>query len=295
MRSPCLAATAVLLLVGGCFDDMSDPPVDDGFENLITRDWELKPSEQKYWCIRKTVTEDIYISSFQSMAPPGTHHTILSAGYAPLSEDGVTECISDTHNFERLLFESSSSTDRLQMPDGVGAKISAGQQLNLNVHVLNTTDQKLTGTTGVQFLRTEADQIEDFAAELRFGKLALDVPPGESTHSVDCPMSADATFFGVTPHMHAYGTHMKVVATNSLGSETVIYDEPFDYDTLKSFHPLPRPIVVQKDDVITLSCSYDNYTPYTLHWGPDAFTAEMCFAGIYLYPAENQDSGFCAL
>lgn len=289
------ASAASLLLATGCFDDASMMPVDDeGYETLLQKSWTLESGKETWWCIRQTVTEDIYIDSIEALAPPGTHHTVLSAGFTPLADDGVSECNSYQHNFEKLLFESSSSLDRLVMPPGVATKVSAGMQLNLNIHIYDSTDGDLSGLSGVKIRRVDPANVDQFAIEQRFGKLSLDVPPGESTVSQDCPMDADGTFFAVLPHMHSHGTHMKLVAQSSVLGETVVMDEPYDYDATKAYYELAPEIPVKKGDMVTIYCSYSNETPWTLHWGPDGYFHEMCFAGVYMYPADGHNA-FCSL
>jgi hypothetical protein len=180
------------------------------------------------------------------------------------------------------------------MPAGVGTKISAGMQINLNIHVYNSTEGDLSGVTGIKIHRVDPADMDMFAIEQRFGKLALDVPPGESTLSQDCPMDADGTFFAVLPHMHSHGTHLKLVAESSVMGETVVIDQPYDYDATKAYYELPQEVQVKKGDVVTISCTYNNETPWTLHWGPDGYFHEMCFAGVYMYPADGHNA-FCSL
>ena len=290
------ASAASLLLVAGCFDDTSMMPATDaeGFETLIEHPWSVKAGEEVFWCIRQTITEDIYVDQIEAIAPPGTHHTVLSAGFGGLGEDGAEKCTANDQNFAKLIFESSSSLDRLVMPEGMATKIEAGMQLNLNFHVFNTSDRDLSGTTGIKVRRVAEEDVEVLATETRFGKLTLDVPPGESTQTQDCRMEADGTFFAVIPHMHFHGTHLKLVVQSSVVGETVVHDEPYHLDATKAYYPLAQEIPVKQGDLVTIYCSYYNETPWTLHWGPAAYEAEMCFAGVYLYPAEGHNS-FCAL
>jgi hypothetical protein len=290
------ASAAWLLLLAGCFDDTSMMPAEDvdGLETLIEHSWSLEPGEEKIWCVRQTLSEDIYIDYMEAFAPPGSHHTVLSAGFGGLADDGEGECGANDHNFANLVFESSSSLNPLVMPEGVASKISAGMQLNFNYHVFNATDRTLSGTTGVKVRRVDPSQIEQLATETRFGKTTLEVPPGESVHTQECAIDADGTFFAVLPHMHFHGTHLKLVAHSSVVGEKVVLDEPYRLDATKAYYQLAEEIPVKKGDVVTITCTYFNETPWTLHWGPAAYEAEMCFAGVYLYPAEGHNS-FCAL
>ena len=254
-------------------------------------DWEVPAGEQAYYCIRKTVEEDMYIGAFEALAPLGTHHTVLSVG-PTTGPDGVRSCGSYDHNFNALIFESSSGADRFELPDGLATFVEAGQQLNINIHILNTSDRTLTGTTGSKVKLRDPAEVEEIATAVYMGKLTLDIPPGESTHVGTCQVSADMTIFGVLPHMHSFATHMKVVAKSSIEGDVVVHDQPFLFDSTKDYHPFD-PVQLKAGDTVEVHCSYMNPTSEPLHWGQDSYSAEMCFAAMYLFPAAGQSSA-CA-
>lgn len=290
-----IAAAAPLLLAVACGSDISegspDATVDDGFETLVEMDWEVPAGSQAYYCVRKTLEEDLHVGAFEALAPPGTHHTVLSVG-PPTGPDGTRSCGSYDHNFNALIFESSSGTDRFELPDGLATRIPAGQQVNFNLHILNATDETLSGTSGARIARRDAAEVEELATAVYMGKLTLDIPPGESTHVGHCDVSEDITLFGVLPHMHSFGRHMKVVAKSSIVGDTVVHDQSFLFDTTKAYVPFD-PVPMAKGDRVEVHCSYENTTGETLRWGQDSYTAEMCFAAVYLFPADGQSSA-CA-
>ena len=274
---------------GGAGADAGIP--DDGFETITAIEWEAEPGEQKYYCLRKTVEEEMYIGAFEALAPAGTHHTVLSVG-PTTGPDGVRECGSYDHNFNSLIYESSSDDGRFVLPEGLAAHITPGQQLNLNLHILNTGDSTLTGTSGTRIKLLDPSEVEEVSTAVYMGKLALDIPPGESTHVGTCQLSHDITIFGVLPHMHSFATHMKVVAKSSIEGDVVVHDEPFLFDSTKEYHPF-EPVQLKAGDTVEVHCSYHNTTNGPLYWGQDSYSAEMCFAAMYLFPAAGQTSA-CA-
>lgn len=255
------------------------------YEPVATMDFSVPPGEERYYCLRKYITEDMYIAGFESISPPGVHHMIASAG-EPDGPDDVRECTSYDHHFEKFLYEGSSGVDPLELPQGLAARIEPGQQLNLNIHILNTTDQTQTGTAGVRILRETPVPEEDVAASVYMGRLELDIPPGVSTHIGQCELTQDETLFAITPHMHSHGIHMKVTARSSIDGDVVVHDEDFFFDTTKK-PSMFDPVKMKKGDIVSVECTYDNNTGHMLHWGEDSFTAEMCFAAIYLYPGKG--------
>jgi hypothetical protein len=290
-RSWILGAACSLLVActaGEGNDDLVMGP--DGFETLIDVDWKTEPG-QEYYCVRKTLTEDIYVGAFEALAPLGTHHTVVTIG-EPSGPDGYRLCSSFEHNFEQFAFESSSNVDRFDLPEGFATYLPAGKQLAFNVHILNATDDMLSGTTAARILRRDPGEVAQTATAVYMGSTSLDVPVGESTQSGACQVGRDVEIFGVLPHMHSHGTHMKVVAKSSIVGDVVVHDEDFIFDSTKRYYPF-EPVPMAQGDTVEVYCSYNNTTEAPLTWGPDSYTAEMCFAAVYVTPAENM-SALCA-
>ena len=281
----------LLAVLPACAGDEEDtPPEDDGFLVLAQADWEVPAGTEAYYCIRKTLEEDLYLAGFEAIVSPGNHHTAVTAGL-PLGPDGIVECGVSEQNYASSLYESATGTDRFVLPEGVAAMIPAGHQLNINFHVLNATDETLRGTTGTRYLPADPD-VSEIATAVYMGRVTLQVPPGESTQMGVCDITQDATLFGVFPHMHVFGSHMKVVVNSAADGTRTILDTPYVFLDDKDFVAFD-PIDVAPGDSIEVYCSYDNPTDQTIPWGPEDYTGEMCFAATYLYPAAGWNSA-CA-
>lgn len=291
MRGLLTKSAVLTVMATTACDSVGSGMEGDGYETLAETTWELAKGSEVYYCIRKTIDEDMYIGSFQALAPPGTHHTVVTVGPAD-GPDGVRTCGSYDHHFQQFLFESSTGQDRFELPAGLAARIRAGEQVNINIHILNTTDHTISGTSGAQIKRREPNEIEELATSVYMGKLTLDIPPGEYTEMGDCLMSSDVTIFGVLPHMHSFGKHMTVLAKSSIMGDVMVHDEDFDFDRTKMEHPI-EPVPMKKGDLVQVWCTYLNPTGEMLHWGQDSYSAEMCFAALYLYPADGWTSA-CA-
>src|SRR5687768_6546009 len=119
----------VLLAAPACGGD-DDPPAADapvggadaaagsdagtGAVRLIEADWSLDPGTEVYWCVRQTVTEDMYVNAFLPIGPLGTHHTVLSIETGGANPDGAGQC-SQPFEFGNagLIFTSGKGTDQL--------------------------------------------------------------------------------------------------------------------------------------------------------------------------------------
>ena len=265
-------------------DDGGDGP-DDGYELLIDHDWSIPPGEH-YYCIRQTLEEDLYIGGFEAIAPMGTHHTLISAGN-PVSPDGVFDCSAGEHNFTAMIYESSTGTDRFELPDGLAAKVPAGAQINLNLHVINAGDGDLSGTSGVRYLPRAEAEVTSLATIVHMGPVTLELPEGETTTVVgQCTLPANVTAFGVMPHMHALATHQKVTVKNPSG-DVVLFDDDFSFDATKHLFDVEPMVEINQGTIVEVACTYNNTTGAPVYWGNDSYSAEMCSGAVYLFPAEG--------
>lgn len=281
------------LVVVGCSSGDDDGGVDDGYQTIITADWEVPPGEQVF-CMKLTVNEEMVFDSFKAIAPPGTHHTILSFGDNLNGDpDGLTSCGLNDHYFENLAFENGAHDEAFTFPEGLANRILPGQQMNLNFHITNASDSTMTGTTGVAARPIDPALVDSYTRGIYMGKVSLSVPPGESTQIGHCPIDSDKTIFAVLPHMHSHGTHQKVVAVHG-DTQTTLLDTDYDFSGEEYYRMVDPHASVVTGDTVDVECSYFNDTTENLPWGPGAYDQEMCFAAVYIYPDTDISSTACA-
>jgi hypothetical protein len=264
----------------------TDPATLD-WQPLLTGDWTIPAGTETYVCVRHTVTEDVFARAFDAINPLGTHHTFLTVG-PPSGPDGVTPCfVAENHG--EAIFGSGVGTSPIEFPEGVAVKLTAGTQLLLNLHLFNTSDDELSGTSGTRFVSMKESEVEHLSKSLTVGSMSLNIPPmQESSSGGSCTMAADATVFAVLPHMHQLGSHFKITAQSSIDGERVLHDAPFDFDS-QVYYPF-EPVRLAVGDKLQFECTWENTTERTVTWG-DSSVDEMCTAGLYRYPAEGSD--FC--
>ena len=264
--------------------DASDaPPASDpAWQTLMTGDWTLPPGTEGYTCVRKTIDEDLYVNAFDVIIPQGTHHTLLTMG-EPNAPDGITPCSAGT-NRTLSVFGSGVGTDPFVFPKGVALKIPKGTQLLLNLHLFNTGQAALSGTSGTRIRTVPASEVVNVAEGMLAGTVRIDLPSAQTTTTVGyCTMSEDATIFAVAPHMHMLGVHEKAVAERAAG-EVVLMDEPYTFDE-QSYRNI-QPVEMKKGERIRVECTHNNTTANRVTFGESTLT-EMCFAGLYRFPADG--------
>jgi len=263
---------------GGVVSSSSSGGPTDTWTTLIDGTWSLQPGTEAYWCTLKTIQEDTYVKAFRAQAPLGTHHTLLLRGGGG-QPDGQFPCGATLG--ADMLHASGVGSDDLTFPPGVAVKIPAGTQIMLNLHLFNPGQDPLSGTSATLVQTMPAADVQQVAEMMLGGTTAIAVPPnGSQTVEANCVFPETATISTVWPHMHMYGTHMKVTYEGKAGTQ-VLHDAPYSFSDQKN-HPI-TPLTVAAGEAIRIACTYQNPTSQTITWG-DSSKAEMCFAGLYLYP-----------
>jgi hypothetical protein len=269
------AVVGIGFAAGGCGTNAPDVPT--GFQPLLSGDWMMPPGQEGYVCVRATVAETMHIHGFKPIAPLGTHHTALAIDLQG-GTDGTFACEAKDVGF-KILFGSGLGTEPYELPEGVDFTLEGGTQVILNLHLYNTTDAPITGTSGVQVERV-ADQDVVHEAEVIYAlDTNLKVPQGDSVATHTCTFASKSTIVGLFPHMHRLGTRM----TAALGAQA-FFDQPYSFEQQLNY--TTDPLEVASGDKVTYSCGYTNATGHDVAFG-ESTNDEMCVLGMYRYPSEG--------
>ncbi len=265
------------------------PPGD--WIDLVQGDWTLASGSEGYTCVLATVPEDMYVAAFRAVAPEGTHHTVVTLSDST-QPDGEFPCDAGTLADE-MIFTSGVGTNDVVFPEGVAIKIDAGQRILLNLHLFNVSGSEIGGVSGTQVKVIPEADVEQEAEVIFAGSVLIALSPmSEGSASGACTFNQDATIMSVWPHMHQYGTHMKVTHQGAAG-DTVLHDLPFAFSEQINYPIAPQ--AVSAGESVRVECDYTNTSSQTVTFG-DSSEQEMCFAGLYRYPAEKSgvfcDIGF---
>ncbi len=261
------------------------PPIPEGYTRLIGRTWSLQAGQlDVYRCVRFTVPQDMYVTSIMAQAPQGTHHTVLSILTNNPGPDGEQDCGAGTLGTV-MLYASGVGTSPLDFPTDVGIKIAAGTRIHLNLHLYNATDQGLAGDSAI-LVKAQATP-PPMLAEMVFagtGNFAIPSNNQPYTKTTTCNASTAYRLFAVWPHMHQLATHQKVELIRG-GTPTVLHDLAYDFEEQKYYSKTPE-VQVQQGDQIRVACTWVNNTGSEVRFG-EGSNEEMCFTGLYRYPATN--------
>lgn len=286
-------AYAAFVLAAGCGSPSNPnngtpdaPPVavdaldNTGWTTLAQRNWSLAVGEHdKYECTRVKIDQDMYITGFRAMGPVGTHHSVVTVSNTatPL---GDYDCTVGALDFQ-MLYAAGVNTDDLAFPTNVAMKISAGQYVNLNLHLFNASDNPLTGPSGILVKTITAAQASGYMmADMTFsGTMNISVPSDNTPHTASggCKAPTDWHIFNLWPHMHQTAIHQSFSVNGAN-----LLDMDYAFSEQRNY-PMAVTTIHQGDTLLT-TCTYKNNTGATVQYG-ESSTNEMCFTGLYKYPA----------
>ncbi|HMI86952.1 MAG TPA: hypothetical protein VK550_22815 [Polyangiaceae bacterium] len=193
---------------------------------LVSGDWSLEPgSENARWCQKYPIREDIYVSAIRPVHPPGTHHTTLSL----VDDNGSTSCAGSAFVGGGMIFAAGVGSATVLIPEGVAIKLPAGKALLLNLHVYNPSAAPLAGTSKIEIVRANAEEVKNLADLMFAGPTTFSIPPQtQATIEDTCKLSDDQTAFALFPHMHQMGRHIKTTFTVA-GTPMVMHDADYQF------------------------------------------------------------------
>ena len=287
----------------------SDAAIGSDFQMLVERSWTVGSNTEAYECVRAQVPTEMWISGFHSLSPVGTHHSVLTISTTNTTV-GNYDCDAASSLMDnQMLYAAGINTDDNIFPDGVAIHLAAGTYINLNLHLFNTTDFPITDTSGV-YVKTVPQSAVVSEADMQFsGKLGFSIPAnaaGDTTTVTavanQCNVGHDFHVFTLWPHMHQIAVHQTLTVTGATWpvGGTKLLDTDYSFMDQKNY-PMTDTIIHGPSmsgntpvpgDKITTTCDYVNTTGHEVDFG-ESSTDEMCFTGLYRYPAANNLLG-CA-
>jgi hypothetical protein len=261
------------------------PDANNGdFIVLAQGDWSLPAGAEDYYCIVATIPETIYVGTFRPMIPVGTHHTVVTM-YTGNLADGIHPCNAGTGG-QRMIYGSGVGSPDFTFPPGVAIKLNAGDRILVNLHLFNSTDGVLNGTSGTLAKTIPADQVQNEAELVLMGPVGFTIPGGgETTINGSCTMDGTVHLIAVAPHMHMLGTYWKATVIKG-GQEMPLKEAPYTFDD-QTFYYIDPAVDLAAGDKVKTYCTYNNPGMNSVGFG-DSSNDEMCFSSVYYWPKRNK-------
>jgi hypothetical protein len=274
----------VLVSTLGC-SSSSDPPASappDPAETadfvMESDDFTIEPGSDKYYCYTARLDSDKVFHSFSIGSYKTVHHMFFAQTLAP-EEEGVHECPVLFKPSWLPLFTTGKGGTTLELPEGSGFKLKKGDQVVMQLHLLNTGSAPVTEKVKVLANELEAGDVRYNAALYPFGTTVFELPPKQKakvTH--DCVMDLDMDIFVMFPHMHRLGTEMAFQVGKDEASLADVWRGKYDFDNQEL---LPKSIPLHVGDYTRVECNFDNTTDLTIKYG-ETTNSEMCFFATFI-------------
>lgn len=273
MRSLSLTLVSCLF----CFSCGDDGPQEGVIE--LRGAFDLEPGQESYLCYATTFDEAVDIRRFEVDATLGVHHMVVARTLAPEPE-GMAECDVLFRNTWVPMFGSGTSEAEIDAPDGAAYHVSAGEQVVMQLHLLNTTPDAISNEIVVRAF--EADPIVELEpiGIYAFGTNQIELPPRMATDVVnECTVERDVEAFAIFPHMHYLGLSMSLEVRDDTGTWNEVFrKDGWDFDQQEF---VPQLLQLTPGTETRVTCSYDNPTDEMVGFGESSID-EMCFLVTYV-------------
>lgn len=225
-------------------------------------------------------TEDIYVTKFEALCRPGTHH-LIAYGYEnendPMNpEVGVMrdQNLPDgrgnftiTMGSGSLLCGAQTPEFTQQFPPGVAVKVPANATFDMNSHYFNLTNNTIFGEVYLNIHTIPLDSVTEL---LEYDDIDNDenlfLPAGEETTIEYTEMFGERTLIRqMFSHMHKRGKRFLVYKVGGANDDELLYSA-FDYQ-----HPpymfFDTPLVVEAGEGIKTVVTYDNESDRDIRFG----------------------------
>lgn len=273
-------------------DDFVPPLAPEHGVQLVVKGDRLQPGEEVEMCRYINVGNDAteWISSIELSAAPGLHHSIVSR-ISEERDDHELPCFGFPGDLGGQLpvpvFATSTQVTEevVDLPEGVGIEFPDRQQLIVNYHYLNISDEPMKPEIYINLHYAEEEDIGSRAGFYSFTNVGdIAIPPhGTQRITMTCPFYDAALVATTTPHMHQLGRRFTLQRFDGVApAETLVETEGWFDPVTNVFDP---PVLVGDGEGLTFTCEWESDRDETTYFG-ESSNHEMCFVFGFFYPAE---------
>jgi len=274
----------LVVVLAGCASEAAPEPTQH--VDLVSDPYTLQPGDEKYFCytINLPADQDIAITKMTPTYGAGTHHILVAQTLSP-EPAGMSECNVLVRTTWVPLYGGGQNSGPLELPPNTGMKIlQKGQQVLMQLHLQNATDQPITATTAMRldYVAASPDLISASIYGMDDHKIAIPPHSDGVQTEMTCIPDRDLDVFAVFGHMHRHGVRLELSRGATPGAE-MLYQEDWRFEE----QPVtPLTMHIAKNDMIHLRCTHSNDTDAPLAYG-ESSDDEMCVLVLYYSPADT--------
>jgi hypothetical protein len=179
-------------------------------------------------------------------------------------------------------FGSAVEERTVQTPAGVAFHFEAGQQIILEQHVINATQDTMQGEVTFELTTAAEGAIEHHADIIWFANWQFIVLPGESETTTHCTVPYAVEIFGLSSHSHERGEHFSIEKWSSGQTEHLYDSNDWAHPPYEEYDPT---VSLNAGEGLQWTCSWRNNGGIVIP-GRES-TNEMCITFAAAYPRDS--------
>ncbi len=253
---------------------------------LATTPVSVKAGTDSYECWSFVVPSSgpLALTSIEPHMPASVHHYALFTNSGAMGDVGPFDCSTLGASWN-LVSGGGIQPPPVTFPAGTAMPLAAGEQIVVQLHLLNADPKTLTiPASYINLVATDQTGLQEIGLlEARTTNISLPAHTTNVTVNGGCKAPFDiAHIFGAFPQMHALGKHITTSITAAGSSmPDVLSDEPWNYQD-ESIEIVSGSAA--SGDQISVTCTYDNPTNTAVSAGL-GIDDELCETVVYYYPA----------
>ena len=233
----------------------------------------VKPGQERFLCYAQTLTEDLNIDRFSYETTPVVHHFVLVKATAPEPE-GLSECNVLFRASWQPLFGAGTAGIELGLPEGAGQMLKAGDQIMIQLHLLNAGQEPVTTHAEVRLRTSKRDDLMPVGL-YTIGNPDISLPPQKrSSVTAVCHVTEPVTIFAALPHMHYLGRRLTLEVGATTDTLKTVFDrDPYDFDDQRLE---PFELELSPGEIARVTCDFENTRTVAVGFG-ESSKDEMCY------------------
>jgi hypothetical protein len=232
-------------------------------------------------------TSELLFKAVRGAQLRGGHHAGVFVSVQPSEDYAPAECGDDMSHLRYTAGAGGGGGTSTQLPEGVGLRISAGQQIVIQSHYINTSDQPMTVMDMIELERTTIEESPTIVDALAIINEDFEIPAGaqEYTRVTECTMDEDMDIYMMLGHTHEHGVFFEVERVAAGSSDSEVLYHATDGKLLRESPQIKQwndPLRWSAGDTVRVTCKWTNDTDQALRW-PE----EMCVALMYYGPGRG--------
>ncbi len=265
-----------------------DFPLPENGVQFVVPDLEIGPYEEKMFCFYDAYEGPVagVVGMLPMFSKAYGHHLFLKdvneqdenpTGTLIDCTEGETEGMQESVFIQSVQNDyPQGDGDWLSIIPGFAFRLEENQELKVDVHFINPTDQTLLVNAAINLELVPEEEVNSWIGGFDLNLVSFDIPPAQETHiSFDCALPTGSAVLSIGGHMHENGLAYRVEHVRGDTVLRTVLDLQEWKETFRYSPPMemfwPWEVMMEEGDVLRTTCSWLNLGESTL-----SFPDEMC-------------------